>query len=577
MDLKMKRLSLKIFLVLVVVFCVQCVPQNASPQDSRFEVRQKAQRVKESIQMKQAQGEDVSALVRKVRQARIAIRNGNLSKANRLLDEVLTALQSTGAPEMKTPSKSYSSGDRKKTVSLDLDVKSAKLVMLDPQYKIGKDIAGFDKALKVVPANVKGGKLTFEIGERPVFIVEGKLSLPLRSPKPSANSPFGFHPAKVEGMKDPYAYARDIGVSWTRMTRYFIWPLIQKDLRKRQYDWKFYDNEIREAQDFFILSNIIVAPPLTDKGSESAKRAGIDLKHYIRPNSYMPVDEKAYSDFVTACVERYDGDGVDDMPGLRRPIKYWQLGNEPHPKLKDFADFVKITSVAIKRADPDAQVVMGGALMQEMQNREIFDKHFLPILKDLGGKYIDVIDFHWGGDAFGSYRGNTDIYNHLRSSLPDMGFPKDMKIWITEMSGYSDNPVKLSFQPWDPQPQTESQHAADLVKKYVYGLSEGIGKIFWAWGMMEGFKNNDSYFDHTGLVYDGKLSDDKGRGVKKLAYYEYKLMAAVLEGSDWNDVRPAINGKDGVYAYRFTNRGSGRTVYVVWWDYFAEGGAGKTH
>ena len=39
---------------------------------------------------------------------------------------------------------------------------------------------------------------------------------------------------------------------------------------------------------------------------------------------------QAWSDFVFNLVERYDGDGVNDAPGVKQPvIKYLQLGNEP--------------------------------------------------------------------------------------------------------------------------------------------------------------------------------------------------------------------------------------------------------
>jgi len=42
-----------------------------------------------------------------------------------------------------------------------------------------------------------------------------------------------------------------------------------------------------------------------------------------------PYDMDAYRRFVLALVERYDGDGKDDMPGLKYPIKYWEASNEP--------------------------------------------------------------------------------------------------------------------------------------------------------------------------------------------------------------------------------------------------------
>ncbi len=42
---------------------------------------------------------------------------------------------------------------------------------------------------------------------------------------------------------------------------------------------------------------------------------------------------QAWGDFVFNLVERYDGDGVSDAPGITRPaIKYLQLGNEPEER-----------------------------------------------------------------------------------------------------------------------------------------------------------------------------------------------------------------------------------------------------
>lgn len=87
---------------------------------------------------------------------------------------------------------------------------------------------------------------------------------------------------------------------------------------------------------------------------------------------------------------------------------------------------------------------------------------------------------------------------------------------------------------------------------------------------MEGFRHDDGYFDHTGLIYDGRDSGDPGLGVKKLAYYTYKLMTEKLEGSNWDSTRTLIDGTDNVYAYKFIKAQTGKPIYVAWWDYFAD-------
>lgn len=40
------------------------------------------------------------------------------------------------------------------------------------------------------------------------------------------------------------------------------------------------------------------------------------------------ISDNDYYQYVYAIVERYDGDGKDDMPGLLRPVRYFEVGNE---------------------------------------------------------------------------------------------------------------------------------------------------------------------------------------------------------------------------------------------------------
>ncbi len=40
------------------------------------------------------------------------------------------------------------------------------------------------------------------------------------------------------------------------------------------------------------------------------------------------ITAEQYYDYLYHVVERYDGDGINDMPGLKRPVIYFELGNE---------------------------------------------------------------------------------------------------------------------------------------------------------------------------------------------------------------------------------------------------------
>lgn len=370
-------------------------------------------------------------------------------------------------------------------------------------------------------------------------------------------SPFGFHPAgvfKPGYANNGYGDAQNIGVKWARQGVYAFWFLVQTDIAKQEYDFSLYDQQWSAVpKGMNIMANI-------------APQGNID-EGYCLPGSYMPVDTAKYLAFVKAVVERYDGDGIDDMPGLQNPIKYWMVGNEPSVlRAKDFAELQRITYTAIKEACSDCVVLIGGVAGMPPADKYIsdFNIHYKPILDTLAGKYVDIMDFHWYGNATGDYRGAKDAYNYIRSVLNADGFP-NIPIWITEMGSYSGDPKEVPQNPTDWLPQTERQQALDYLKRFVYPLSFGVKKIFPAFGLMEGFKYDSGYFDYTGLIYDGWGTGDLGLGVKKLSYYTYKKMTEILEGSDWNTIQTIQESGD-VYIYKFIK--SGKPIYVAWWDYF---------
>jgi hypothetical protein len=96
-------------------------------------------------------------------------------------------------------------------------------------------------------------------------------------------------------------------------------------------------------------------------------------------DTYVPADLPAYAAWVTALVERYDGDGVDDMPGLRCAVRYWEIDNEPDLKFttpprdatrdvppgsfctpEEAATVLVATARAIRAASPSARILNGG-------------------------------------------------------------------------------------------------------------------------------------------------------------------------------------------------------------------------
>ncbi|MBI5846564.1 MAG: Ig-like domain-containing protein, partial [Nitrospirae bacterium] len=368
-------------------------------------------------------------------------------------------------------------------------------------------------------------------------------------------SPFGFHPASVAKQgytSNGYGDASNIGVKWTRDGVYAYWFLVQPDLASEAYDFTRYDQQwSRVPAGMNILANIAPQGPI-DEGRCLA-------------GSYFPVDEQKYVAFVKALVRRYGGDSYA-ASGLHSPIKYWQVGNEPSSLRSGFADLQRITYTAIKEVCSDCMVLIGGVpgmppVADYLSN---FDQHYKPILEALGGQYVDVMDFHWYGNATGDYLGTKDVNDHVRAALNANGFPT-IPFWIAEMGSYSGDPTSVKPVPFDYPFQTEHQQAMDYFKRFVYPLTFGVKKIFPAFGLMEGFKYDGGYFDYTGLIYDGWGVNDLGLGVKKLSYYTYKKMVEMLEGSDWKNIQ-TIQASGNVYIFRFTKNTV--PIYAAWWDYF---------
>ncbi len=366
---------------------------------------------------------------------------------------------------------------------------------------------------------------------------------------------------------DRYGDAENIGVGWTREGLYAFWFMVEPDPGSGEYDFSRYDEQWGSVpEDIQILANI--AP----QGRRDQGRC--------REGSYLPADEEGYTAFVTATVERYDGDGIDDMPGLVNPIKFWQVGNEPSQSRREgFAGLQRITYGAIKQACPDCRVLMGGVPGGPRGYIENFEENYAPILEELGGRYVDIFDFHWYGTAGGDYRlrerdSGEDVYDYLRRRLAEMGFSADMPVWITEMGSYSGRPSAMAGGADTFPYQSEAQQAADHFRRFIYPLSRGVEKVFLAFGLIEGFKGGNGYFDNTGIIYDGRYDYDLGRGVRKLSYYTYKKMSELLDGADWSTLEMLREGTSpdggGDHLYLFRLLRDGEPVYIAWWDWFDE-------
>ena len=137
-----------------------------------------------------------------------------------------------------------------------------------------------------------------------------------------------------------------------------------------------------------------------------------------------------YKTFLVKLVDRYDGDGSNDMPGLTKPIIYWDVMNEPEFDMffkgseEDFVEIFNFSSKVIKEQQLDAVIVMAGAAGMFPENKKYW-KSALPKIKD----HFDIANIHHisGPDGQCDKELWVDEFADLLKSVD-----VDKPIWLTE-------------------------------------------------------------------------------------------------------------------------------------------------
>ena len=312
--------------------------------------------------------------------------------------------------------------------------------------------------------------------------------------------------------------AVELGATWIRPhPGPFVWGKIEQV--KGQYDFSEADKVVEAAQErgVHILATIW---PFADWDQDYWRqqpgwRPSKGFEDCLPTSRYKPHDVEAYKAFVKALVERYDGDGVDDMPGLKYPIKYWEVLNEPETGVKsdenffrgtglDYVEVLKATYEAIKEADPEAKVLIAAPAHPS----ELSGPFWSEVLPYVEG-YFDYGNLHFNA---GKGEDLSTGFKEYREALARYGV--DVKIWGTEVLPA---PTHLSLE----------KQAELWVKGSVKAFAEGAAAIKYPYVFEE----------------DGELLQ------------AFKVMASLLKG--FKDVEKLSEG-----CYRFEVGGS--SVYVAW-------------
>ena len=357
------------------------------------------------------------------------------------------------------------------------------------------------------------------------------------------DSPFGFMPANFD-----FEHAREAGAYWDRpFFELFEWGMIEPE--PGRFNFRMTDEYIREAQKygFHILANIQPFAPWDQK-----------LCHQDLPAIWSPMGPQtkgkpcsieAYKNFVIKMVERYDGDGKDDMPDLKYPIKYWEVANEPEMQQEplvffqgspeDYFEILKATYEAVKEADSQAQVVQGG-----MAGMDSWMVSFWQEVFDLGAaSYFDIANMH--SISHGEHLNILSFKKFLSKNNAS-----EKPFWITEVQ-IEDRKKK----------KTSTEYAASLARSYIFALANEATKLFYVnLRLPEHFppeeKGGPGFSDLSTLV-------DSSGNLTPLFYAHHTIALKLENFQEVEKIREIVRDNtilEGQYKFLKDNK----VVYVLW-------------
>lgn len=297
---------------------------------------------------------------------------------------------------------------------------------------------------------------------------------------------------------------------------------------------------------------------------DTIAESGVNIYSRALPKIGMPRCGKLssyqeYENTLRETLRKYDN------------IKYWEADDEPAYIAwgdcpKEYAEFLKVTYRVIKEECGDCKVVFGGlggdfTMLHENSAKVAYLRK---VLEAGGAGYFDIFEFKQNFHTVNEYpaliKNKMKVYGKV---LSEYGIDIDAMPLFLETAMYDGSPEdKFRNFPY----QTEKEQAVGVISTYIYALSQGIDKIFWMFVVERG--TGSIIYAHYGLVHN---PDNDGLSHKKLAYFSYKKMVEILEGSDWHNVssiKEVQNDAYGVFLYRFTR--NGKPVYVGWFDCFDE-------
>ena len=319
-----------------------------------------------------------------------------------------------------------------------------------------------------------------------------------------------------------------------------------------------------QAHHINLLASIGNSVPQWANGSSDWRQPPSDL-------NVQPMQNTAWYQYVYAFVQRYNGDGVDDMPGLILPIKSWEFWNEPDLREGGTRPTIRRTNspatpisscgcgrwpMPLPRRPTPAPPWWGRpapnppAMARAASARCPGFSGPGPNSSAAGGlNTLDAVSFthyffdtNWDVPDFDEPDFILSLADHGRGGKP---------VWLTETGWQGDPSVNYDIK------------ARDLVRLSVLMWSvPWVQHVFWYDFQEQSLLSSSN---HHGLIQTVTGPGATGKEPDPLFHPAYRaadLMQHILAGFGVDD-HPALLEADSARVYHFAARG--QEAWVAWW------------
>ncbi len=318
-----------------------------------------------------------------------------------------------------------------------------------------------------------------------------------------------------------------------------------------------------------------------------------------------------YAAWVQAVVERYDGDGVDDFPGLvdrdgdghPDPVRYFQIeqdattgvwwqGATPESTASDYQTLLRTAADAARTASPNARIILAGATATDLLDRQPTSSELEEVISNLDPSVCGAIT------AFQQILTATDAYDIIAvHSMADYSGLATLGDWVATMAGgnkpvwimgatsapaLTADPQLISVNPLFPgegeaywatlknaaSPEHDAvmrwyraEQARLTFKKWVMAAVSGFDAIVLGYEQDRPIYQNP-VFGLRDLTFQGMTEPGDGPPGQRPAIYALAMAQSQL--GDYASVKQMSALKSGAFGFEFTIEG--QTAYAMWYD-----------